>query len=342
MSATRLRFREIELPGRDPADEQAFAMAEHGGALYIGTRNHARGASLLRLEPGGRPERILSLDPANIDIYGLVTYRDRLYFGTYNLGGGELFRLDADGRPERIFDRGLDDPDNRDIWSFAVHGGRLYLGTWNSATGCKLYLSEDGEAFTRIHDAADPGKSYLRSFAELRGQLYASLGNRCLPLELWRVTGRRVEAQPVPAAPPRGDGYVLRQFRDALYLGVAAYHANEAVGGCEVWRFDGAGFAPSATGGFGNPDNIYILSMAQWRDELVCATYNFRQGCELWASPDGIAWRCLADRGLGLGPANESVIYGLADLQGTLYAATRNPSQGMRLYALDLAKDGRA
>lgn len=329
-----LNMREIPLPGPDrAADRQAFSMRAVGGVLYFGTRNRG-GARLHRLGPDGRVEPVLRLDPDNVDIYGIFPFGGRLLLGTYNEKGGQLLRLHPDGRLETIFDRGLDDPDNKDIWSLAEHRGRLYFGTWNNRSGGKIYLG-DGESFRRVWDSGDPAVSYVRAFAELDGRLHASLGNRCSPPVLLHLDGERVETVPTPMLPPRGDVYVLRAFRDRLFLGVAAYHANEAVGGAEVWSFDGRNFSPSALGGFGNPNNIYILSITEWSGALVCATYNFKDGCELWASADGDAWKPLVRGGFGQGPANESVVYGLEVLDGRLYAATRNTRDGCRLYVLD-------
>jgi hypothetical protein len=316
-------------------DEQAFSMGLFNDALYIGTRNKIHGASLLRMDQDERVLRQVSMNPENIDIYGLITYNNWLYIGTYNKYGGELWRMNSTGDMERIFRDGLDDVENRDIWSITRYNRGLLIGTWNRITGGKIYQSNDGRHFFKIYDVADPGGGYIRCFARFKGSLYASVGNRCNPLHLIKLFTKENLKLNVPANRTRSDIYTMLPFNKYLYIGVAAYHAANEIGGCEVWRFDGSTFIPSIQGGFGNPNNTYVGSMIEWKDWLVCSTQNYHNGCELWATRDGYNWLTIAMGGFGLGKYNEAVFYGLSVFHGNLYIATRNAASGMHLYAIE-------
>lgn len=331
-----MNFEEIDLPCLSrPDDEQAFSIALYNGALFFGTRNERSGAKLVRIDPDRSSVLVWNAEPEDRDIYGLTEYRGKLYFGTFNPDrGGRLFACDGTSLPVFVCENGIDDPGNQDIYSLATYERSLYVGTWHPAGGGKLYCSDDAIKFRRIFETGTGDHGYIRALVPWQDCLWGSVGLRCEPLYLLKISSDAVvEKICCSIPPPRSDIFDMTIFNDRLYLSLSAYHRYEQTGGAEVWRFDGTACEPCSAPGFGNANNFYMHSMTVHGGNLYAATYNYRDGCEIWRSGDGTSWQLVLAGGFGC-RENESIVRGLISYAGRLWAITRNTKHGARVYVL--------
>jgi TolB protein len=82
--------------------------------------------------------------------------------------------------------------------------------------------------------------------------------------------------------------------------------------------------------GFGQPANVFPLSMASFGGRLYLSTENSQQGGQTWSSADGLTWTQAAPSGFGT-TANTAV-GGLAVFGGYLYAGTYNATGGCQVW----------
>jgi hypothetical protein len=123
------------------------AMAEFGGALYVGSGITGYGSDIV-LEIGPAPAELIRVHPD----------------GSWDLIAGRM-RFSRDGMkvPLSLLGPGLDDFYNSAIWALAEHEGVLYLGThqWEALRalelnegplvgGYQLWASENGEDWTLV------------------------------------------------------------------------------------------------------------------------------------------------------------------------------------------------
>lgn len=318
-------------------DEQCFSIAAYQGHIYLGTRNANSGAKLIKISADLNTTVLWNAPKNCIDIYGLVEYKNSIYFGTYNpVSGGEIYCYSEVNGVIKVCDRGIDDQDNKDIWSWSVYNNSLYAGTWNPSTGGKLYRSDCGRLFSRVFDTGNSDHGYIRQLIPWRDALWGAVGLQCEPLYLLKISSidnntikKIVTTIPVP----RSDIYCMSVFNDDLYLALSAYHRYERTGGAEVWRYDGSKFVPDSKPGFGNRNNYYIHSMTVHLDTLYCATYNYKDGCEIWRSKCAQSWERVVTAGFG-DSNNESIIYGLISYSEGLWAVTRNVRYGLKIYTI--------
>ncbi|MFQ5459689.1 MAG: hypothetical protein ACE5EL_02730, partial [Anaerolineae bacterium] len=195
----------------------------------------------------------------------------------------------------------------------------------------------DGAYLTTIGGGAGPGTGGLD---EPRGVAAGSDG-RLLVADTFN---HRVQVF-VPAPPPWQPGAVNglgRRHTDAvsalLAQGAWLYAGTDGAGGAEVWQRSAAGeWFETATGGFGDPEQVAITAFAyhgggvyagtEHRHVEVDAATGARTvttaGGEIWRSLDeGSSWDRVVQAGFGV--ASNSAASSLASFQGHLYAGTRS------------------
>ena len=60
--------------------------------------------------------------------------------------------------------------------------------------------------------------------------------------------------------------------------------------GCEIWRYDGKNFEKVVDKGFGDINNSGAWSVIEYRGKLYVGTMNWKEGCQIWRTDDGINW----------------------------------------------------
>ncbi len=85
--------------------------------------------------------------------------------------------------------------------------------------------------------------------------------------------------------------------------------------------------------GFGNKDNSYILSMAEFGGYLYAGTSNVDSGAQLFRSSNGSSWSPVTTNGFG--NASNIDIASMAVFNNRLYAGTRNVATGCEVWEYD-------
>ena len=85
--------------------------------------------------------------------------------------------------------------------------------------------------------------------------------------------------------------------------------------------------------GFGNKDNSYILSMAEFGGYLYAGTSNVNSGAQLFRSLNGSSWSPVTTDGFG--NASNIDIASMAVFNNRLYAGTRNVATGCEVWEYD-------
>ncbi len=324
---------------------QGVAVSADGRLYVADTCNHrvqvldAQGRHLDTLgvtgSPGATNERFHSPSDVAVDSLGRVYVADtanhrvqmfdeQLGFvattGTTGAPGDEFHELNS---PKRL---AIDDHDrlyvadsgNNRVQVFASDG--TYLTTVGGASG------------SRTGDLRDPrgiavdgsGRLHIADYDNHRVQV---LDQNTAPWSQGNVNGfgeRHTEAD-----------WSLASYSGHLYAGT-----HEPERGASVWRLDDPGAADSwsevASGGFGDPENVGVASLAEFDGRLYAATANLAtttdptsgretstsSGAELWRSDDGSSWQIVVDAGFG-NPLNSEITV-LREFGGALLAGTRS------------------
>lgn len=224
---------------------------------------------------------------------------------------------------------GFGERDNR-ISTLTPFGGNLYAGTFNhGGNGAQLWRTTDGLTWTSVitngfGNSANVGIDHLLEF---NNQLYAGTwANEVNGGEIWRssdgLNWTRVVNQGF-GDPTNGEVMRFGVFDGQLYAGTWSWTTTH---GTEIWR--------SATGnandwtrvvsnGFGDADNIAILTMKEFNGALYVSTYsgkNSPNGADIWRTTDGIIWTPVITDGFNY--TGTYTINALESFGGYLYAGT--------------------
>jgi len=164
------------------------------------------------------------------------------------------------------------------------------------------------------------------------GQLYAGTSNWDSGARVWRTSdGTTWTAVSVPGF---GSAYTntnavafdMVGFRGQLYTGTGNWWDDGVAG--QVWRSStGTAWTQVEVNGFGNANNVGIVTFAVFSNTLYAATYNATDGLEIWRSDTGDSgdWESVVTNGFG-GGGEYRVGTGLTVFNGYLYAAVEASS----------------
>lgn len=120
-----------------------------------------------------------------------------------------------------------------------------------------------------------------------------------------------------------GSVRMMAEHDGILYLALAnEVPVGEQIG--KIWATDGATFWPVVEDGFGNADNLGVMSIASFNGWLYAGTMNKVAGYEIWKllGPDGQQGRVQIVGGGGPSPANHGAITPCV-FQGQLYIGSQ-------------------
>ena len=244
-------------------------------------------------------------EAANAGIDHLVEFNGQLYAGTWNetstapyyTNGGQIWRSPTGNTGDwtKVVDIGFGVPTNGEVMRMAVFKNQIYAGTWSyGAPGAEIWRSSTGNLgdWTKmvengLNDATNVGVTTMETF---NGYLYAgtysynSATSRANGCEVWRTDG-------VSWTRVASDGFgdlncsrvSLAAFGDSLYAGAGIWNPDtQSSPGGQVWRCtvasgcDEAGdWTLAASGGFGNPQNRYIVVVTRVRQPFICGDNQF-------------------------------------------------------------------
>jgi hypothetical protein len=150
--------------------------------------------------------------------------------------------------------------------------------------------------------------STYRSQTDGVNYLYAATFGR--DATVWRTaSGDPGTWEAVWSSGREGSVRMLTEHDGLLYLALASeIPGTERVG--EIWATDGQNFWPVVQDGFGNPDNVGVMSLVSYNDALYAGTMNQETGYEIWkvlGLNGHVQVSKIVDRG-GPSSANESAI----------------------------------
>lgn len=209
---------------------------------------------------------------------------------------------------------------NTSIRALASYDGRLFVGTFNS-TGGQLWAYDDTtDSWTFIPIQGVSGNPYKPAIMELRaykGKLYIGLGGPSGNTYLYSYDSASGMAVPVPAQPslPDSNVGVIKLYAGSdglLYIGNTDLNL-----GFSLMTFDGTNFRPITFDGFGDPNNAYAWSMAEFNGRLYLGTFNqnfsiiqVNPSAQLWYTDNRVDW-VKATLPKDFGPTN----YGIRTLE---------------------------
>lgn len=291
----------------------AWSMQVFNGHLYVGTLNNVDGPQIWRWGGTGTTwTKVHSRDFAttgNTGFRSMTVYKGQLYAATVNeTQGAELWRS-ADGTSwQMVATGGLGTPNNTSFRGLTEFGQWLYMGTQNqSGTGAQLWRSNDGVTWRQIIGAGfgDVTNESAHALAVFGGQLYVGTTNT-VRMQIFRSRdGLNFEQVVGPnAAVAAGFGLAgntntqhLYAYNKRLYVGTGNQHY-----GFSVFRTtDGSTYQKVASGGAGDPNNMFAWRFIGYQGHLWLGTGNFNvtggEGSSLLRSADGLQnWETLVGR----------------------------------------------
>ncbi len=154
-----------------------------------------------------------------------------------------------------------------------------------------------GFRYMRQYRAASDGVNYLYAATMSRAaKLFRSASGEP---GTWEVVWELGDA---------GSVRMMEEHDGLLYLAISNETGlGEQIG--RIWATDGDAFWPVIEDGFGNPDNLNVMSLISWNGWLYAGTQNLATGYEIWkmAGPEEESPVLVVARG-GPDPVNESAI----------------------------------
>lgn len=228
--------------------------------------------------------------------------------------------------------------------NFATRGIACYNGD--------LYLGAQNVDFSRINRLFDVRRLFTLGMVSYR---LLARGGSVLPMlrlapmlvplhgmfshgcEIWRYDGRGwvpVVSDAWGAELPAGFGIsgtfgasVLQPFQDHLYVGTM----TSSLQGCQIWRYDGSGWRRVAEGGLGSRHNSGVWSSAVFQDSLYMGTMNWKEGCQVFRTSDGVTWEEVGlPSGDGFGTRTAVYAWNMGVYRDALYLGTCNFEGGGR------------
>lgn len=293
----------------DAGNIEASAMAVYGSRLYVGTDNYDGGCQVWSYDGTSWKQEVGQGSPGtptgpgfgeseNTRVSSMTVYEDGLYLGTFNAGGCQVWSFDGSGW-EKVGDEGFGNADLEKASSMAVYGSRLYVGTYDNSwnRGCEIW-SFDGGDWEQEVGGGDPGTPTAPGF-----------GNK---------DNRTAQSMAV--------------YGSELFVGTRDSSGGK---GCEVWFYNGADWAPMATGGFGDTNNFVAESLVASGLDLYVGTNNQATGCEVW-SFDGGDWT--QENPDGFGNPDNGAVTAMALWGGDLYAGTDNSTEGCETWLAEASR----
>lgn len=345
-----MEIRQISQNGfGDVNNECVYCMSILNGFLYVGTRNIATGGQIYRTQDTIHWEAVTRNglnNRDNVDIFGLATYRDYLYIGTFNYKGAEIFKS-ADGiNFEKVLEKGGDDPTNVDFYSFIEFKGNLFAGTCNFKNitrdiqqtylpniGGGIFKTSDGTRWEKTFQISNKEHNFIRCFAVLRDTLYASTGRHGTPWVLvYSKDGMAFKEITFNIVGPYyNDCPVIISFNNYLYCFIGN---KKNIVPFKLFRFDGVKMEDLKNDGFGNPNNVAVMAAEIINGDLWVAARNFKEGLEIWKTSDGLIWNNIIKKGLNGDKHNENCLYSLKRYRDRIIVGTSNSSSGCAIFSI--------
>jgi hypothetical protein len=188
-----------------------------------------------------------------------------------------------------------------------------------------------------INGFGDRWNSIVSALEPFGGQLYAATVHY-LGTQLWRSSDGKTWSSVMTGgfgtAANYGTDHLLK-FNGQLYAGTwncADDNCNTSNGG-QIWRSpDGTTWTEVVSGGFSDPVNGEIYSLAEFGNKLYAATWTYDDtvhGGEVWRSDSGDSgtWSRVVSNGFN-GDTQNWAVRSFATMGGYLYAGTQNTSTG--------------
>lgn len=225
---------------------------------------------------------------------------------------------------------------NEDFWTFEVFDSCLYAGIEATITteGAQVYRSCDGTTWNQVNTNGfgDPAHNgLLDSMKVFNGYLYAStlnFGSGSVGTQIWRTNDGTTWNQVNTSGFGSASNWTTKgliNFDNQLCGGTW----NNATG-TQFWcTADGTTWVQKNTNGMGNANNRITYYSGIYNGYLYVSLSNTTQGGELWRinDLDTGTWEKVGTNGLGYG-ANEPVMRGLIEFNGSLYTWVKNGSGG--------------
>ena len=356
------------------------SLATFGGNLYAGTEQPitGTGGQIWRSSNGITWNEIIADgfgDAGNTGISSLMVFGGFLYAGTENAAGLELWRssngtswnaIAATGEVGASYGNGFGIANNTGAISMEIYNSYLYLSA-TRGPGAQIWRTIDGTTWTQINDSGfNYGETYIYNLESFGSNLYAGTG--ASRGEIWRCDSCNVAGDwgdvvgdgPPPAAHEGGFGdmfissiHKLITFGSNIYAGT-----DRQINGGQVWRSSNGtawteivGDSAATTGGFGDGNNVAMMSGLVSNGYLYFGTSNGTTGTEVWRSSNGTSWTEVVGDGAdgnaigydedGFGKGNNNEIStSMAEFNNHLYIGTYNDSDGAELFRLNYIPEG--
>ena len=187
---------------------------------------------------------------------------------------------------------------------------------------------------SNINGFGDPNNQWAASLVEFQGTLYVGVHNvNGTGAELWRWTPLTAWEQAVGNGfgnPANAGVSGMIVFQNQLYAG------TENLNGAEIWRSaDGENWSVVVDQGFGAlGDAPRIAAMGVYNGMFYAATGNWLDpsppGAQIWRTADGINWVSVVTGGFG--DNKNTAVLALEEINGFLYAGTRNELTGGEIW----------
>jgi len=262
----------------------------------------------------------------NWQVPSLAAFGKYLYAGTWwmdwasGVGKAQIWRTAGDENWAKVFEA-----DENGAAALVVFKEYLYCGSW----GGKIWRSKDGVNWTEVvPDGFGDINNRIARMVVYNNTLYASTWNGTTGTEIWQTTnGTRWElfVDNGLTGDPNTTGAIASEiFQGRLYWGTVGSWVSPA----QLWRTDGKTTEAVITDGFGNPDNIWISSLAAFGGYLYAGVGNDWGMVQVWRSLDGTNWTQVYDSGDSiLGMVNAMEVY-----REHLYLVMENYYSGMAVY----------
>lgn len=227
----------------------------------------------------------------------MAVFKGKLYAGVGGMQApsAQIWRMDSGNTWTPAVRDGFGNPESNWVRDLAVFDGYLYAGVNNFDTGSQVWRSSDGEHWTKVAVNGfdnSPTNTEVNQFLVDGTNLYASTFTSL--------------AEP--------------------YQGARIYQYRNDPNNLNAWDL----ITPQ--NGFGDDNNIGILSMARYNNFLYAGTYNLVSGAELWRMDlSSNLWSQVDPDGFG--SSDTFAFNSLTVFQGKLYLGTRNEASGGELWS---------
>jgi len=192
---------------------------------------------------------------------------------------------------------------NTSIRALASFNGKLYVGTFNAMGGQLWAYDDTSDSWALVPiQGITTGNPYKPAIMELRvykDKLYIGIGGPSGNNYLYSYDGASSSiAMPVSGQPILADSTVgvIKLFTSSnglLYIG-----NTDLTLGFSLLTYDGTNFNSITLDGFGDPNNAYAWSMAEFNGRLYLGTFNqdftsdpTNASAQLWYSDNQLNWQ---------------------------------------------------